>query len=328
MKIFLLSVITVFAAAICGYAQAPLVLQKTIPLPGVVGGFNHHSADGQHHRVFVCATTNKSIEVVDLDTGATVKSLPGEKPAATCFIRDLNLLCVSRGNHIELYDGTSFALTSTLALPGNVDELHYDARSKQLLAGCMTAPNEGIAVIDLAGRKVLQVIKASHPQGLAVDDTTERVFVSTPRNGGITVLDLKSEAVAADWKLVDAAGNYPVDLDAMHHRLFVGCRHPTKLVVLDAEKGNEVGRADINADTDDLSFDGANRRIYVACGDGVISVVEEIAPDHYRTTATLPTGRGARNCVLVPETAQFCVTVPEQDSRPAELLVYRVSPRS
>jgi DNA-binding beta-propeller fold protein YncE len=306
---------------------SPLVLEKSIPLPGISGGFNHHAADGQHHRVFVCASGNKSVEVVDLASGKIVKSLAGEKPAATCFIPELNLLAVSRGNTIQLYDARSFEVTSTLSFPGSVDELRYDAPTKQLLAGCMTAPNEGIAVIDLVGRKVLTLIKATHPQGFGVETGGARIFVSTPRAGEISVLDRTSARMTAEWKLTDAAANYPVDLDPTNHRLFVGCRRPTRLVVLDTTKGTEVARTEIGADTDDLAWDAANQRIYVACGEGVISVVQQDDADHYRTVAKIASAPEARNSVWVPETGEFCVTAPAHDGQPAALLVYRAQPR-
>lgn len=314
-----------FAASV-NYVETPLVLEKTISLPGISGGFNHHSADGVHHRVFLCASGNKSVEVVDLVTGQTIRSLPGDKPSATCFAPTLNLLCVSHGSHVQLYDAASFALLATVSLPCNVDELRYDSRTRQLLVGCMTAPDEGIAVVDLVRRKLLQEIKSPHPQGFCVEPDGNRVFVSTPRGGQITTLDREKAATVAEWKLEDAAGNYPVDFDPATHRLFVGCRRPTKLVVLDSASGEEVARADIGDDTDDLAFDAANRRIYVACGEGIISVVQQDDANHYRLVQRVATAPDARNSVFISETGEFCVTAPEHDNQPAALLVYRAQP--
>jgi hypothetical protein len=325
MRTSTILLLLIIGPSVAAQAQspAPLMLEKSIPLPGISGGFNHHAADGRRHLVFVCASGNKSVEVVNLESGKIVKSLAGEKPSATCFAPDLNLLAVSRGSKVQLYDGTSFELSATLSLPCNIDELRYDSAQRQLLAGCMTAPDEGIAVIDLVGRKMLPLIKSTHPQGFCVERGGARVFVSTPRTGEISVLDRKSGMMTAEWKLTDAAGNYPVDFDSVHHRLFVGCRRPTKLVVLDTAKGTEVARTDIGEDTDDLAWDAANQRIYVACGEGVISVVQQDDADHYRTVAKIASAPEARNSVFIPETGEFCVTVPEHDNQSAALLVYR-----
>lgn len=311
-----------------GLAQetGPLVWVKTIPLPEVTGGFNHHSADGKGRRVFLCASSNKTVEVVNLDTGKVEKSLPGDKPAATCFASDLGLLCVSRGKIVQLYDAQSFELLASLPMPCGIDELHYDPRTKQLLAGCMNAPTEGIAPIDLVGRKVLPEMKSPQPQGFALKDGGSRIFACTPRANQISVLDRDKQAVVAAWKLTDVLGDYSVAFDAAAHRLFVGCRRPPKLLVFDTDTGKAVASVDIGKDTDDLSFDPVNRRIYVACGEGVTSVVQQDDPNHYRNIATVATAPGARNCGFIPEAGEYFVTVPQRADQPAAVLVYRARP--
>jgi WD40 repeat protein len=305
-------------------AKSPLRLIRTIPLPHVVGGFNHHSADGKLRRLFICATANKSVEVVDLNTGKILKSLPGDRPSATCFAPNLGILCISRGKTVELYDAKSFDRLVSVPMPSGIDELQYDSRSKVLLAGCMNAPNEGISTVDLVQRKVLEEIKLpAPPQGFCLEDDGNRLFASTPRANQITVIDRKTSLASDAWKFTDVQGNYPVAYDAATHRLFVGCRKPAKLLVLDTKSGKPVGSAAIGTDTDDLAFDPANKRIYVACGEGVISVIQQDDADHYRNIASVTTAAGARNCVFIPESGEFCVTAPQRDDQPANVLVYK-----
>jgi hypothetical protein len=309
-------------------AETPLRLIQTIPLPHVASGFNHHSADAKLRRLFICATGNKSVEVVDLNSGKVIKSLPGDRPSATCFAPDLNILCVSRGKNVELYDAKSFDRLASLPMPSGIDELQYDSRSKLLFAGCMNAPNEGIAPVDLVQRKVLDELKLpAPPQGFCLEDDGNRLFACTPRVNQITVIDRKTSSSDA-WKLTDAKSNYPVAYDAATHRLFVGCRKPAKLFVLDTKSGKSVGSAAIGTDTDDLAFDAANKRIYVACGEGVISVIQQDDAGRYRNIASVTSATEGRNCVFLPESGEFCVTVPRSDDEPAKVLVYKVSARS
>jgi hypothetical protein len=42
-------------------------------------------------------------------------------------------------------------------------------------------------------------------------------------------------------------------LDEAHHRLFIGCRKPARLLVFDTERGHTVASPEIVADTDDDS---------------------------------------------------------------------------
>ncbi len=46
--------------------------------------------------------------------------------------------------------------------------------------------------------------------------------------------------------------NFPMALDEPTHRLFVGCRHPARLVVFDTTNGKRVSDLLISGDTDDL----------------------------------------------------------------------------
>jgi DNA-binding beta-propeller fold protein YncE len=305
-------------------SRPPLTLSQTIKLPLVTGGFNHHSADGKYHRIVLCAPGNKSVEVLDLSTAKIVKSIPCDRSAAVCFADNLDILAVSRGKAVELYDGKTFELLESLPMPSSIDELHYDPVARQMYCGAMTAPAEGIVPIDLAARKVRGLLNLpSKPQGFCLEENGTRIFACTPGKQQICIVDRRNPAASDAWKLTDALSCYPVAFDASTHRLFVGCRRPAKLLVFNTDTGKTVASVDCGKDTDDLSFDAANKRIYLACGEGVISVIQQDDADHYRNTATIVTAPDARNSVFVPETGEFCVTVPQSGNHPAEVLVYK-----
>src|SRR4030095_15071091 len=68
-------------------ASPLLVLNTTIPLPGVSGRIDHLAVDGTGHRVFIAALGNNSVEVVDLITGAHLASMTDIKePQGIVFI--------------------------------------------------------------------------------------------------------------------------------------------------------------------------------------------------------------------------------------------------
>src|SRR5205823_3788788 len=51
-------------------------------------------------------------------------------------------------------------------------------------------------------------------------------------------------------------------LDEANSRLFVGCRRPAKLMVMDTRTGKAVAELNEVADTDDVWYDPSARRIY------------------------------------------------------------------
>jgi hypothetical protein len=305
----------------------PLKLVQTIPLPQITGGMNHFAADAKRDRFFFTGTSDKQLLVIDLKAGKVVKTISGYSPAAACFAPDLNVLCVSGAGAVNLYDGESFEPLEKLQLGSAVDELQYDSKTHRLYAGIMDAGAPAIGVIDLTDRKLVTKIKLPKPaQGFVLEQRGARLFANTPAAGQVTVIDRDKQAVVAEWKLADAEWNYPAALDEERHRLFVGCRKPARLLVLDTDSGKVITSAETGDGADDMTFDPATRRVFLACGgNGVITVIQQQDADHYRTAANIPTAPGARNSLFIPELKRFYLAVPHQQDSPTELRAYEAA---
>jgi hypothetical protein len=117
--------------------------------------------------------------------------------------------------------------------------------------------------------------------------------------------------------------NFPMALDESAHRLYVGCRKPARLVVMDTERGVPVADVAISGDTDDLFFDAKRQRIYVSCGEGFLDVVQKREGDRYERLARIATRAGARTSYFSPEIDRLWLAVPEHGGQSAELRVYQ-----
>ncbi len=113
-------------------------------------------------------------------------------------------------------------------------------------------------------------------------------------------------------------------LDDTHHRLFVGFRTPPLLIIFDTETGQEMARVQSVGDADDLFYDAQHRRIYIAGGEGFLSIVAQEDADHYTPVATIPTASGARTALFVPELSRLYLAVPHRGTQGAEVRVYGV----
>ena len=310
-------------AAFC-QEKAPLALAQTIPLADVPGGFNHMSVDAAHHRLFVPATTAKTLEIIDLDAGKPLRDLPGERPAAVLFASEFNQFYVTRGRNVCIYDGKTFDLSANVALPCGLDEMEYDPAAGLLYVGCMEAGQYAIAVIAIPGGKTQGEIKLpAKPQGFAVEQNGSRIFVNMPALNAIAVLDRKKKTLMDTWVLKGVSGNFPIALDEANHRLFVGCREPAQLLVLDAVTGKSVARVAIDGDTDDLSYDPVLKRVYIACGQGFIDVVQRSGPDTCALSAHIPVPPGSRNSFFSPKAGEYYLAVPQRGKESAEIRVFQ-----
>ena len=323
-RTMLLATITLLIPSTMSTQQAPLKPVQTISMPGVQGGFNHMSVDAAHHRLFAAAPTNRTLEVVDLVAYKPLKSLTGEKPAAALYAPEFNQLYVTRGQSVVIYDGSTLAPTATIDLHSNLDELRYDPRSGELYVGCMSEGSTGIAVINIPqGKLVATIPLPSKPQGFAVELGGNRIFANTPAQHQVAVIDRRKRVVLPPLRLHDAQGNTPIALDEIHHRLFVGVRHPAELAVLDTETGREIAVSSINSDADDLFYDQRSSRIYVSCGEGFVDVIQQLNAEKYELRDRIATVIGARTSTFSDALRAMLIGIPQRTGETAKILVLR-----
>jgi hypothetical protein len=142
--------------------------------------------------------------------------------------------------------------------------------------------------------------------------------------GGTAVIDRDKGEVIATWRTGLAFGNFPMALDETNHRLFVGCRLPSKLVVLDTESGKVVASVGISGDPDDVFYDSKRHRMYAICGAGKIDIIEQTDANNYKAVTQIDTAEGARTGLFVPERDNLFVAVPRRGGQSAEIRCYQI----
>lgn len=110
-------------------------------------------------------------------------------------------------------------------------------------------------------------------------------------------------------------------LDEEHHRLFVGCRNPAKLVVIDTDTGKIVSTVDCCPNVCDLYYDAQRERIY-ASGDEYVSVIRQADPNTYKIVGFVTTNSRANTSLFVPSTRKFYVAVEEPRTHETNLMVF------
>jgi DNA-binding beta-propeller fold protein YncE len=305
--------------------NAPLKPARTIPLAGVEGRIDHFGFDSVGQRLFVCALGNNSVEVIDLREGERIHSITGlGAPQGVAYVPEVDRLFVAndRGGILKIYDGKAFTSLGEVNLNDDADNVRYDEAEKRVYVGFGSG---GLAIINTSDGKQIGSIKLSaHPEAFQLEKSGKRIFVNVPNSRHIAVVDRDQGKIIARWKTDLAFANFPMALDEANHRLFVGCRLPSKLVVLNTDSGDVVAKVDISGDTDDVFYDKKRHRIYVICGAGKIDVIEQTDPNTYKALTKLDTANGARTGLFVPERDTLFVAVPHRGSQKAEIRAYHV----
>lgn len=325
--ILTLSFLFTLSLATPAHAEPPLHPTTTIPLPGVEGRIDHMAFDPTTNRLFVAALGNDTVEVIDTKSAKPVAHLTGlKKPQGVAWIPDANRLLIASGDDgkLHVYDADLHRL-ATFDHLDDADNVRYDPDAKLAYVGY----GEGaLAVIDpIKLTKVADIKLAAHPESFQLERHGKRLFINVPDAHHVAVIDREKAAVIATWPIRDAAANFPMALDEPHHRLFIACRQPAKLLVLDTNAGKTVASADCPGDADDLFYDADRARLYITGGEGAVGVVEQPDPDHYRPLARIPTAPGARTSFFAAAaTHTLYVAVPHRGKQPAELLTFQAPP--
>src|SRR5213080_4001457 len=263
--------------------EAALQLKQTVSLPDVEGRIDHLVLDAAGERLFVCALGNNTVEVLDLRKGERIHSITGlGAPQGIAYIPELNRIFVAndKGGICRIYNGKSFEAVGALDFKDDADNVRYDSATKQIYVGFGSG---GIGVVSAPeGKQVGSIKLSAHPEAFELEKNGKRIFVNVPNSRHVAVIDRDKGEVTATWKTDGVFGNFPMALDNANHRLVVGCRTPSTLVVLNTDSGDVVAKIEISGDPDDVFYDSKRRRIYAICGAGKIDIIEQADPNTYK----------------------------------------------
>jgi DNA-binding beta-propeller fold protein YncE len=320
--IVLLSLATVWGQS---HASEPLKLETTIPMPDVQGRIDHLSVDLNNQRLFVAALGNNTVEVLDIKGAKRLHTTSGlHEPQGVLYVPGENRLFVAnaKDGSCRIYDVTSFQHLKTIEYGEDADNIRFDAPAKQVYVGYGSG---AFGVLDLSGNKLGDIKLDAHPESFQLEKKGTRIFVNLPDSRKIAVVDRRKKAVVGQWETGGALANFPMALDEANHRLFAVCRKPAVLIVLNTDSGAVVAKIPTVGDSDDVFYDPTRKQIYASGGEGTIAVLRQQGPDHYQEVARIPTVKGARTSLFVPELGRLFLAVRKQGSEDAAIRVYAVS---
>lgn len=316
------------AALVCllhgvGFAAEELKFKAAVPLPGVEGRFDHFALDTNTHRLFLAALGNDTVEVFDAVAGRHVHTISDQhKPTGVAVAPTRHRLFVANGGDgtVKVYSADTFKLLKSIGGLDDADNVRCDAKATTIYVGY---GNGALGLIDAEKLETIGSIQLKgHPESFQLEQKGNRIFVNVPEARHIAVVDREQRAVLITWPMEKFRANFPLALDEVNHRLFVGCRQPARVVVIDTMSGKATADFAISGDTDDLFWDGTGQKIFVSCGAGFVDVFQATPSRSFERVTHKPTAPGARTSFL--DADSFYLAVPRQGRLPAELRIFEI----
>lgn len=331
-------VFSILMACAGGFAVAqsasPVKLVQTIDLPGYTGDFDHFAYDAQRGRLLLAAEDHATLEVFDADSGKHLRTVKGfgaphailvRKGSPTIFVTD------SGPEMSKLMDADSYADKGKVTLVEGADSIGYDAAANRVYV-VTGGKDVKMDTAELAqvnpddGKKTGAIkINANHVEAMAIEKGGDRLFINLTDKNTLAVINRKTLKVVGQWPVPPAKQNAVIAFDEAAHRIFLVCREPGMMVVMNSDTGAVTNSLPAPLRVDDAAYDKAGKRLFVPGGEGWMAVYDVSDPDHVKLAAKVTTMAGAKTALLVPELKKlFIAASPGESKAMAKVLVYSV----
>ncbi len=265
---------------------------------GDKGNWDYLTVDSDRKLLFVPRSTHT--QVIDAGTGKVVADIPGQKgnhgvaivhKAGRGFISD------GKDGSVTIFDLKTYAVLGKIKAEPDADGIIYDSASKKVL---LVSGDSGVLIpispdVDpTTGKADAEVDLGGSPEFL-VTDGKGKAYVNLNDKNQVAVVDTKTMKVIAKWSTAPGGKPVGMSMDRKQRRLFIGCRKPQMLIVMNADDGSILASLPIGAGVDATQFDGD---AFASCRDGTLTVVRETSPGKYEVVQTVQTKPGARTMGL------------------------------
>jgi DNA-binding beta-propeller fold protein YncE len=296
-------------------AEGPYHVQKTARVGGE-GGFDYVYADAEGRRLYVARMgPAPRVSVYNLDTLEPAGEIPmtSAHGAATDALSHHGF---ASSKPVAMWDTKTLSLIKTIPVDGRPDGILCDAYNHRIYVFSHSAPNA--TVLDAGDGSVLGTIDLGGAPEQAASDGKGRIYVDLEDKDSVAVVDAKTMKVTGQYSLNGkGGGNAGLALDAKNHVLFVACRNPQTMVMLDANDGKYLDALPIGRGCDGAVFNPRTGECFSSQGDGTLTVIKENNPTHFVVEQTVTTLPSAKTLTLDSKTGKVLLIAAEFEAAPS-----------
>lgn len=286
---------------------------------GGTGGTDYLAADPATGRVYVSRGTH--VMVIDGLKGTVVGDIPNTpRVHGIAFVpKEGHGFTTNAGDStLTMFNLSDMSVIKKVHIGiDGADGIMFDESTNLILSINHSHPMGTAVAVNAKTGDVVGTITLSGmaPEGGA-SDGYGLVFINIEDHNSIDVVDLKTMKVTTTWKIDPCDGPTGIAYDARNKRIFAGCSK--KSVVVNSTSGRVVAEIENGDGVDALSWDAAEKLIYIPAGrEGNITVVHQESADRYKVTAKVPTVPGAKTIAVDESKHRAYVFAVEYGPAPA-----------
>ena len=212
----------------------------------------------------------------------------------------------SEVNAVDVFDPATMKPIARIPVPEDPDAVFFD--SLHHLVYVANGDAHLATLIDPDSHAVVATIAlGGKPEFSAVDSKTGLRYQNLRDISAVAAVDLATRSVVGTWHLPGCLEPSGMAIDEVARRLFIGCSGNAMLVVFDLDSRQVTTAIPIGGGPDSVAFDAALHRIYTAGKAGVMTVIQQSAPDTYKVLDSIDLHYGAHTLVVDPATGNLYV---------------------
>ncbi|MGA3031741.1 MAG: hypothetical protein ABSD70_00560 [Terracidiphilus sp.] len=282
---------------------------------GGEGGWDYVTMDATHHRLFVTRSTHT--QAIDEATGAVLSDIPGQvRSHGVALVPAIGRGFIADGGGtgaIIVFDLKTYAVLGKIPAVPDSDGIIYDEKQNRVVV--VSGDGDELLTfspeIDPANGKLDPPIPlGGAPEFLAADDSG-KVYVNLEDKNLVAVVDLNLRKVIARWPVTPGGRPVGMAIDPVAHLLFVGCRNPQILVIMNADNGAIEASLPIGAGVDATGLDSG--KAFASAGDGTLTIAAQ-KDGEWVVEETVTTPKGARTMGVDTSTHRIYLPTAEMES--------------
>jgi YVTN family beta-propeller protein len=290
------------------------------------GGWDFVTFDSAKRRLFI--SRSDRVQVWSADSKQVVAEIADtEGVHGVALAADLGRGFTSNGrsNTVSVFALQDLHVIQKIPIPGvNPDAILYEPTSRRVYV--FNGRSNDATVIDAVTLRLLATIPLGGKPEVAVGDGRGHVFVNIENTSELVVIDQATDTVQARWPLAPCEEPTGLAIDVAHGRLFSACANHT-MAIVDSGSGRVVGQVPIGAEPDGAEFDASLGLAISSNGEGSLTLVREIDPEHFAVVSTVATQPRARTLSLDPISHRIYL-VSAAFGPPAEATAQQPRPRA
>jgi DNA-binding beta-propeller fold protein YncE len=282
---------------------------------GGTGGWDYVSVDSNARRLY--ATHGTTVEVIDLDAGTVVGSIPQLHGVhGVAIAPDLNKGFISNGqsNSVTIFDLKTLAKTGEPAVGGmNPDSICYEPKTHRVFT-FNGRSSDSTAIDAKTGEPVATFPVGGKPE-FCVADASGKLYVNLEDKGSIVEIDATKPAVLRTASISPCEEPSGLAIDTKDGVLFSVCGNKM-MAVTDVKSLKVIATPAIGAGPDAAGFDPGAGLAFSSNGvDATLTIVKN-AGGKWDAVDTVQTERGARTMTVDPKTHRVYLLAAEYGPAP------------